>query len=54
MRILGFGLIALALIGGAVTVWNAFTLGFGWSLIAIGGCVMVGLAGTGIIERSMR
>ncbi len=54
MRILGISIIALAVMGGAVTVWNAFALGFGWSLIAICGCVAVGLAGTGLIERSMR
>lgn len=53
MKFLGIVLIALAMIGFIATVWTAFANGFGWSLLAIGGCMMVGLAGVGCLERSL-
>lgn len=54
MKFLGWVLIVLALVGGIATIWTSFANGTGWSLLALAGCVMVGLAGTGLIERSMR
>ncbi len=53
MKVLGIILLALAIIGGIAVIWTSFANGVGWSLIALMGCAMVGLAGVGCLERSM-
>lgn len=53
MKFLGITLIAIALIGFVATIWTSFALGVGWSILAVLGCAMVGIAGVGCIERSM-
>jgi hypothetical protein len=52
MKVLGIALLALAIIGGIAVIWTSFANGVGWSLIALMGCAMVGLAGVGCLERS--
>ena len=53
MKVLGITLLAIAIISGIATIWTSFANGCGWSLLALGGCVMVGLAGVGCMERSV-
>ena len=53
MKVLGIILLALAVMGFVATIWTAFANGIGWTILALCGCVIVGLAGTGCLERSM-